>query len=30
MNEVDKKGLVSFASLISFDRLWLEKIIQIF
>ncbi|CAK56564.1 unnamed protein product (macronuclear) [Paramecium tetraurelia] len=30
VNEVDKKGLVSFASLISFDRQWLEKIIQIF
>ncbi|CAD8190507.1 unnamed protein product [Paramecium pentaurelia] len=30
MNEVDKKGLVSFANIISFDRQWLEKIIQIF
>ncbi|CAD8106531.1 unnamed protein product [Paramecium sonneborni] len=30
LNEVDKKGLVSFASLISFDRSWLDKITQIF
>ncbi|CAD8191924.1 unnamed protein product [Paramecium octaurelia] len=30
INETNQKGLVSFANIISFDRGWLEKIMQIF
>ncbi|CAD8084323.1 unnamed protein product [Paramecium sonneborni] len=30
INETNQKGLISFANIISFDRGWLEKILQIF